>query len=383
MDASRFTGLKTGYLVPIEHHGLSDHAFIPDTLPPKWSMSQRLWPLVAEARDVLGRLDGVGSTLPSPRLIIRPLQKREALRSSSLEGTYATPEQLALFEVEKRKKTGPEGISAWAEVHNYYLALREGIRGIREHKPLDCEMIRNLHRTLLTGVRGQTKQPGQFRTYQVHVGSNRRYNPPPADEIAGCMENLEKYTAAPDDDLDPLVRTFVNHYQFEAIHPFGDGNGRVGRLLLSLSICDSLKHSLPWLYVSEYCENNRNDYMSCLFHVSTSGQWDEWIEFCLHATIAQARDASTRITKLNELREKYQSQLEPTSKLHGVVDRLFKTGAIRIVDVQREFNVVYVTAKKYIQELVDKGMIIELPDAYPKTFYASEVFAVAYGDSVV
>ncbi len=383
MDITNFSDLKTGHLVPIEHYDLLDYAFMPDTLPPKWSMHPRLWPLVVEARDVLGRLDGVGTTLPNTRLIIRPLQKREALRSSSLEGTYATPEQLALFEVEKRRKPSQDGQSAWAEVHNYYTALREGIRNIRKGRPLDCIAIKKLHYKLLTGVRGHTKQPGQFRTYQVHIGTNRRYNPPTAAAIPKLMNNLEHYLADQGGDLDPLVKAFVIHYQFEAIHPFGDGNGRVGRLLLSLSIFSALKHLMPWLYLSEYCEKHRGDYVSRLFNVSTSGQWDEWVEFCLYATIAQAKDAIFRINKLNELRENYKKRIGPTSRLHGLVDHLFSTGAIRIVDVQHDFSVAYVTAKKYVQELKDKGMVMELPEVYPKTFYAFEVFEAAFGDSTI
>ncbi len=226
----------------------------------------------------VGRLEQIRGILPNPTLLLQPLQRREALRSSSLEGTYATPAELLLFEVEREMEQGshaaaPEKDNAQLEIFNYCEALRQGNNLLSDGRELDLTLMLELHETLMRGVRGKDKDPGKLRERQVFVGRPARYIPPPPEHLSSCLSSLVDFMRS-DNDLDPLVRVFVVHYQFEAIHPFMDGNGRVGRLLLSLCARHWLQLSLPWLYMSEFFERNRDDYVSHLFRVSSNGEWD-------------------------------------------------------------------------------------------------------------
>ena len=221
-----------------------------------------------EAREAIARLDGVGRHMPNHNLLLRPLQQREALRSSSMEGTYATPEELLLYQAEPREpRSSDDRVNAWREVFNYGQALTAGKEILDEGYPLSLQLIRTLHAELLRGVRGEEKAPGEFRQRQVQVGAGGRFIPPPAHYLPECLEALEQSLAA-QTGIDPLIRAFMVHYQFEAIHPFNDGNGRVGRLLLSLHIYRSMELGSPWLYLSPFFERHKDDYIDSLFRVS-------------------------------------------------------------------------------------------------------------------
>jgi Fic family protein len=170
------------------------------------------------------------------------------LKSSSLEGTYATPEQLLLFEIEPREpKSSKDPVNSWREVSNYSRALRIG-QDLLSDLPISLRLIKELHKELLRGVRGENKNPGNFRRTQVHIGSDRRFIPPPPTKVKDCLNDLELYIHT-ENNIDPLIAAFMVHYQFETIHPFMDGNGRVGRLLLSLMIFQNCNLKSPWLYL--------------------------------------------------------------------------------------------------------------------------------------
>ncbi len=235
MDKNLFSKEIPGRLVEIRILDELDWAFIPDCLPESMKFSENVWQLLAKAKEELGRLDGVGRHMPNHELLLKPLQHREALKSSSLEGTYATPEELLLFEVSRGKpKTGYARIDAWQEVSNYKKALRRG-QDLLQSIPVSLRLIKELHKVLLSHVRGHHRTPGNYRKVQVHIGSDRRFIPPPPHEMMACLYDLERYIHS-ETKLDPLIFSFLVHYQFETIHPFLDGNGRVGRLLLSLMI---------------------------------------------------------------------------------------------------------------------------------------------------
>ena len=302
MNQEAFQKNRTGKLGEISLPE-NDWAFVPNPLPPDWPFPDRLWPLVVRAKEELARLDGVGRTLTSPTLLLRPLQKREALRSSSLEGTYASPEELLLFEL--RRKTArleSSGFSPVLEVSNYASALEQGVRLLGE-LPLSLRFIRELHRTLLSGVRGREGTPGEFRKFQVHVGSDRRYIPPPASYVSACLDNFEQSMNLNQLNYDPLVWAFLMHYQLEAIHPFRDGNGRIGRLTLALMIFDWCRLHQPWLYMSSFFERNKDEYLDRLFRVSSHGDWEGWVEFCLRGTVIQAEDSIERCDALRTLKD--------------------------------------------------------------------------------
>ncbi|MGD8454043.1 MAG: Fic family protein [Phycisphaerae bacterium] len=381
MQPERISEFKTGRLLPIQSWRGNDWAFVPDNLPSDWAMPERLWPLVVEARAVLGRFDGIAATLPSPRLLLRPLQRREALRSSSLEGTYVKPQELLLFEAEGKKDPGGSPRTAdWVEVFNYDRAMRLGERRIRNGAPLNGALILALHRVLLEDVRGEDRSPGQFRQKQVHVGTDRRYNPPPPEEIPRCLANLEQYLLS-EDQPDPLLRAFIAHYQFEAIHPFLDGNGRIGRVVLSLTVYKWLGLSRPWLYLSEFFERHRDDYVTRLFRVSTHGEWEEWVEFCLKGTIEQTLTSIKRCNELRALRRKYLATPGAQGpRMSRIIERLFSSPLLRIVDVKNDFSVSYATAKADVRKLVEEGILDVLPDTYPKAFIAPRIVEIAYVD---
>ena len=388
MKIAAFTSYKTGRLVDIiTHTGRQAHAFVPEPLPGSWRMSNTLWPLVAEARDHVGRLEQIQGILPDPTLLLRPLQRREALRSSSLEGTYATPAELLLFEAEREMEQAPRATASekhndQLEVFNYCEALRQGNNLLSEGRELDLTLILELHQILMHGVRGKDKDPGKIREKQVFVGRPARYTPPPPEQLPSCLAALTDFMQS-DTDLDPLVRVFVVHYQFEAIHPFMDGNGRVGRLLLSLCARHWLQLSMPWVYMSEFFERNRDDYMARLFRISSNGEWDEWIEFCLRGAIEQATESIARSKKLRYVRDSYIGRLKKQGRLNLIVDMLFHRPVVRISDVAKQLDRSRETARKDINRLCECGILKQIQDSYPKAFAAPEIIEAAYGDPPV
>jgi len=383
MNIERFGTFKTGTVVPIETLRRQDWAFVPNPLPPaSWNMSASLWQLIAEARQAIGDLNGSGSNLSNPRLLLRPLQRREALRSSSLEGTYASPRELLLFEKAMRSEDvdSQNAENSWREVHNCYLALRTGYRQIRQGHSLNQSFICSLHKILMHGVRGEEKTPGLLRESQVHVGVDWRYNPPPPSEMKDCLVQLESYLAN-NVDHDPLVKAFLAHYQFEAIHPFTDGNGRIGRVLLSLTIARWLSLSHPWLYMSEFFENHRSDYISMLFRVSTDGECDEWVEFCAKGAIEQARLSVERCKKLEALKRNYMAMVEHgghSHRLYRIIDMLFKSQVVYVTEARDRLRVSYQTAKGDLMTLEELGIVIEAENEYPKMYIADAILNIAY-----
>lgn len=379
MDRSRFGPEATGALLPITIGG-PDWAFVPSPLPRTWNVSLALWPQLARAKEQLARLDGIGRTLPDAELLLRPLQQREAIRSSSLEGTYASAEELLLFELEPVESTGGNDPSNdWREVANYAASLRHGTE-LLERLPLSLRVIRGMHAVLLRGGRGRDRAPGEFRRTQVHLGSDRRYVPPPVNNLETCLDDFEKFMHEAD-AIDPLIRTFLAHYQFEAIHPFIDGNGRVGRALLALSAFQWCQLSRPWLYLSPFFDRHKSEYIDALFAVSAEGAWEEWLDLCLRATTDCCSDAIRRCDALRRLRDDYHARADRLSgRIHPLIESLFSNPILRITDAARRMDVTYPTAKSDIAKLVDLGILTELERAYPKAFYARAVFDAAYSE---
>ena len=310
MEASEFTAEMTGKLVTITN-GAPDLrvAFVPNPLPPRWEWPPQLWNKLLEARTRLSSLDGVGKHLPNPEILIWPLQHREAQLSSQLEGTITNPQQQALFEADPRYPiSATDPANAFREVFNYRRALRLRLDG-HNTLPISLRLIRELHAILMEGVRGSDQRPGEFRQIQNQIGRPARFVPPPPQYLAEALDSFEKYLHA-SSLYDPLVKAFLAHYQFEAIHPFGDGNGRVGRLLLSLMIAEWCELSSQWLYMSAFFEKNKRNYMDLLLGVSTNGAWELWIDFCLDGVIAQSRDTEARCDNLLNLHRDFHSQAQ-------------------------------------------------------------------------
>lgn len=385
MDLSKFTEKKTGQLVAISGARGATHAFIPDPLPPEWEWPERLWPLLMNAREELARLDGIGRHLPNPRLLLTPMQNREAQRSSSLEGTYATPRQLALFEMSPTDSAlEEEDLQAVLEISNYARALR--LRSeTQERLPISLRLIRLLHEVLLTGVCGARSNPGEFRRGQVQVGSRGRYVPPPLNALPGCLDQLEKYLHK-EKNLDPLVEAFLAHYQFEAIHPFSDGNGRVGRLLLSITIQDWCGLSEQWLYMSAFYDRHRDEYIQRLFHVSTLGDWEGWIEFCLRGVVEQAVDTQQRCTQLLALREDYKHRLagkKHPGRINLILEGLFTDPVATASSIMKRYNITHPTARSDLEFLVELGILntVQLRQRRQKGYFCEDIIQITYEDA--
>lgn len=373
---------KTGKLVSVS--GVRDvtHAFVPAALPPDWSWPERLWPLLVRAREKLAHLDGTGKHLPNPDLVLRPLQNREAQKSSSLEGTYTDPEEQMLFELDPSATpvSRDDPVNARREVFNYAQALR--LRKDQGDFPLSLRVIKELHKVLMTGVRGADQDPGHFRRLQNQIGRPPRYVPPPANEIPSLLDNFEKYLHE-DDGVDPLVRAFVAHYQFEAIHPFMDGNGRVGRLFLAICIAEWCDLSNQWLYMSDFFDRNKDTYIDRLFAVSAKGDWTDWIEFCLRGVVEQAEDTLGRYDRLINLNRDFHDRVNASGgsvRLSRLVDELFLRPVIRVTTARDLLGVTYPTARSDLRQLAKLRIIREVDTGGQITYVCVPIFRVIYED---
>jgi Fic family protein len=370
-----------GELIPVKD-GLpgAKFAFMPHPLPPKWLWPDNLWNLLVEARTSLASLDGTGKHLPNPEILLKPLQRREAQLSSKLEGTITDPQQQALFQADPTYPvSATDPVNAFREVFNYGRALRLRLDGGNQ-LPLSLRLIRELHAILMDGVRGFRQTPGEFRTMQNQIGIPARFVPPPVERLNEALDAFEKYLHA-SDGFDPLVKSFLTHYQFETIHPFGDGNGRVGRLLLSLTIAEWCKLSSQWLYMSPFFEKRKTEYMDLMLGVSTHGNWEAWLKYCLEGVVSQAMDTEKRCDKLLALHRDFHKRLKGGSvRLSALVDSLFESPVISVRTVKRRFGVTYPTARADLRKLEMAGILMPLQDMQIITYYCQPIYWVTYGD---
>lgn len=378
MDITRFCPNPPGKLVPLVTEWGPDHAFVPNDLPPFWEFPEHLWPLLSDAKQQVGILEGLGRTIPNPAILLRPLEDREAIQSSRLEGTYASPKELLLFELSPREpKSGTDPTNDHREVYNYRLAL---LHATQSPLPISLRLIRDVHGILMKGVRGRDKSPGEFRKIPVGIGSGGRFIPPPPDCLSDVLGKMETYCHAPS-AYDNLVNCFLVHYQFETIHPFIDGNGRVGRLLLALMLQKQCELTKPWLYLSEYFEAYRDEYVQRLFDVSAKGDWSGWVEFCLRGTLRQAKETIARCEQLLKIRDEFMAKLSGAGgslRLKDIVDGIFHSPFVRVKDLPSSLGCTYPTAQADVDKLVGLDILRALTGVKPKTYYSPAVFNVAY-----
>jgi len=348
-------------------------AFVPNPLPPTLEYEARIIGPLEEAARALGQLDGIGRTLPNPHMLIRTFQQREALLSSRIEGTVADQQQLLFAEVDKTK-TPAENVK---EVRNYVDALNFSLNQLPK-LPVCLRLIRDAHRRLMRGVRGQDQRPGEFRDVQNYVGKpggfgNARYIPPPVVQMRDALENFEEFLHQ-ETRIPPLIRLALVHYQFEAIHPFRDGNGRIGRLLLTLLLCDWKLLSRPLFYLSGYFDRHRDEYFDHLLSVSQRGTWNDWILFFLVGITEQAKDAVDSAQKLLALRDAYRTRMQ-SSHAPGsclvLIDALFELPALTVPLAATKLNQSYAGAKLNVLKLVNAGILKEAPKTqHPKLYVA-------------
>jgi Fic family protein len=325
----------------------------------------------------------------NPHLISAPLLRREAISSSRIEGTIATPEQLALLEIEPDEKSAPEAeASQTQEVLNYMRALNHGFQRLAEI-PVCLRLFCELHEVLMRGVRGDTAHPGKFRTIQNFIGSSTdireaRFVPPPVPEMQRCLQELEQYIHATDDGLPALIRLALVHYQFETIHPFRDGNGRVGRLLIPLLLCTYERIDKPVLYVSPHLERHRTQYADLLLRVSQTGDYQSWVRFFLEAVEGSARESITRAENLLALRDAYHERLHAarsSALLLKLVDNLFERPSMSIAGAGTLLQVTPASAAANLRKLVEAGILREVTGRKrDQRFVAPEIIRVAHSD---
>jgi Fic family protein len=254
---------------------------------------------------------------------------------------------------------------------------------VENRLPLSLRLIRELHATLMDGVRGSDQRPGEFRTLQNQIGFPARFVPPPPQHLAKALDDFEKYMHSQDVFCDPLVKAFLAHYQFEAIHPFRDGNGRVGRLLLSWMIAEWCDLSNQWLYMSAFFEKRKKEYMDLMLSVSTQGSWEAWIRFCLEGVVAQSIDAEKRCDKLLKLHRDFHERLKGGAlRLSKLVDRLFSVPVITVNQYKKTFGVTYPTARSDLRKLEAAGIVQRLEDDAMAeiTYYSHAIYRVTYGE---
>jgi len=339
-------------------------AFVPNPLPPKIDYLSSLVSLLSDADRALGELAGVGRLLPNPHLLIAPYIRREALLSSRIEGTQATLDDLLLFEaVPSKGDLEPDLL----EVTNYIRTMEYGLKRL-ETLPISCRLVGEIHKYLVQEVRGRYSTSGEFRTSQNWIGppgctlNEATFVPPPVQEMKDAMSDWEKYLHSEPGEP-PLVRCGLMHYQFEAIHPFLDGNGRVGRLLITFFLCQRGYLPQPLLYLSAYFERNRAEYYDRLLRVSTAGDWLGWLGFFLRGIVTQAKDAVNWSAQLIDLHENYRRRLlgkRVPKGAHGIVDELFVNPYITISGASKRWSVSYKTARSAIEKLAELNILEEV-----------------------
>ena len=288
-------------------------AFIPATLPPKpalvldGSLQQTLESVVL----ALGRLDGVATLLPDEALFLYAYVRKEAVLSSQIEGTQSSLSDLLLFELDEAPGVPLDDVR---EVSNYVAAIEYGLRRLRENFPLSNRLIREIHGVLLSGGRGSTRAPGEFRRSQNWIGGTRPGNavfvPPPHTAVPDCMTSFENFLHADTDGLPVLLRAGLAHVQFETIHPFPNGNGRVGRLLIPLLLCHAGVLHQPLLYLSLYFKQHRDTYYDQLNHVRRTGDWEAWLAFFLEGVKLTADGAAATAQRLSRMFQDDHNRIE-------------------------------------------------------------------------
>lgn len=357
-------------------------AFIPRPLPPKITYTPELTLLLSQADAALSELSGIGRYLPNPNLLIAPYVRREAVASSRIEGTQADLSDLLMDEIEPAR-TPPE--SDVREIRNYIAALDHGLRQLKK-LPLSGRLVRDLHRVLMKGVRGQEKNPGEFRRSQNWIGapgstlSTATYVPPPPDpEMHECLKQWENFLHRRA-EMPELVQCALIHEHFEAIHPFVDGNGRVGRLLITLFLIERGRLSKPLLYLSSYIERNRSAYYELLQRIRTHGDWPSWLRYFLTAVRDTARSAIDQSHSLVELREKLRKKLAKQHRALALVDELFLNPYTTVARAAKRMDVSDPTARKAIKELERAGMLEETTGRdWGKVWVARPILAAAEG----
>jgi Fic family protein len=340
-------------------------AFVPAPLPPSppLSIDSRMLSLLSYADQHLGRLDGMTQTLPNPDLFVAMYVRREAVLSSQIEGTQSTLDDLLAFELEAPAVEVPGDVE---EVVNYVRAMNRGLHRLST-LPLSLRLIREIHAELMRGTRGGHLYPGEFRRSQNWIGpagatlATASFVPPPVGEMRTALRDLERFLH--DDELPAVVHAALAHAQFETIHPFVDGNGRVGRLLITFLLCHRGVLHRPLLYLSHYLKRRRSEYYDHLTAIRRDGDWESWVRFFLDGVGTTAEEATTTARSIVELREVHRDRVQELGLgVNGlrVTDLLFERPLVNVNLVKDTLAVSFVTANKLVERLTEAELLDEV-----------------------
>lgn len=354
-------------------------AFVPNPLPPKINWNTQLVNALSRADFLLGKLAREGGKLPNPHLLIRPFITREAVLSSKIEGTQATIGEILAASAGISVQRNPDDLQ---EVQNYIAALDYAIQRLNE-LPLSLRLIKEIHNHLMQGVRGSHATPGEFRRSQNWIGTpgctlnTAKFVPPPPDQLMECLGEFEKFLH--ERQLPPLIHAAFCHYQFEAIHPFLDGNGRIGRLLIILLLVEQKMLPTPILYLSAFFEATRDEYYKQLYSVSVTGTWNEWLIYFLSGIALQTEDVLSRAERINDLLNKWKMQVaSSTSNVPMLIVQHFAVNPYLTTNrIAEELKIAYSTAQRGVHKLEETKIIKKINSSKrDKIYCATEILAI-------
>jgi Fic family protein len=342
-------------------------AFIPAPLPPDppVALDPATISLLSRADQAVGRLDGVAQTLPNPDLFVAMYVRREAVDSSQIEGTQSTLQDVLAFELDPRTRDLPQDVE---EVVNYVRAMNFGLERLAK-LPISLRLVREIHAELLRGVRGAERSPGEFRTSQNWIGAGSvsieraTFVPPPVAEMQDALDNLERFLHS-EREFPALIHCGLAHAQFETIHPFLDGNGRVGRLLITFLLVHRGILRRPLLYLSTYLKHHRADYYDRLMAIRNDGSWEGWMRFFLLGIAETAEEAATTAHAIVQLREDHRTLIherggQGPNELR-LLDLLFVRPLVNAALVESKLEVSDVTAHRLLERLANLGLVEEI-----------------------
>jgi Fic family protein len=381
MQRHEFSAASPGSLLDIQ----DGCAFIPNPLPPDLSASWSLHAANERAMAAIGELIGQARSVQNETLILRPLLTREAVESNKIEHTITRAADVLLHEA-GQAPSDPERAKDNLEVLRYQHSVNLGVAELEDGRPVSLHLLRSLHIELLRFTRGQYRSPGEFRRENVLIGrdgdtyGSARFVPPPWVDVDNLMDQLMDFVAAAP-AYSPLISAALMHYQLETIHPFLDGNGRLGRLMIPLYLLSRGVINRPLIYLSPYFERNRDDYIDSLKRVSTHGAWEPWLLFFLDAAESQARDALARVATVNRLQDQYREKARRggTSKATlPAIDLVMERVIVSAQQVSDYVGCSNNTARSAISNLVDLGILSPVPRGHPARWWCTELLDLVY-----
>lgn len=374
-----FSDSPAGHLVPTVYN---QKAFVPNDLPPDYDLSKVALDL-ADAMAAIGELRGACRLLPNPYILIRPLQRLEAQTSSAMEGTHTTADELVMAEKGVDKNPNAET----REVNNYIRALSWAVEEMQT-LPVSVRLMKGAHKILLEGVnmdRGRDKQPGEFARDQNMIGGasleTARFIPPPPRESFECMSTLEKFINREDKNAaSALINIALVHYQFETIHPFADGNGRLGRMLISLMAISEGLLEMPVLYMSPELEKRKDAYIDHMYDVSCRGAWEAYLQMFLKTAAESSHRATATIRRLLDLQKAYHARAREKSRsnnINAVVDILFESPVVQPKELTQRLGITDAATRNLLRQLTEAGILDEWKQFYPAVWVAKELLDVS------